>query len=97
MERDPARPRVRQNGLALIGLQEVWHGAPVAVPGGLAALSVVLLAAVAIARSRARRHPAGPSPGRTGVEATLRHDDRDPVGSRRERTPVQLRLGSGSS
>jgi hypothetical protein len=30
MERDPARARVRQNGLTLIGLQEVWHGVPVA-------------------------------------------------------------------
>jgi hypothetical protein len=30
MVRDPARSRVRQNGLSLIGLQEVWRGAPVA-------------------------------------------------------------------
>jgi hypothetical protein len=27
---DPDRARVRQNGLALIGFQEVWHGVPVA-------------------------------------------------------------------
>jgi hypothetical protein len=27
---DPARSRVRQNGLSLIGLQEIWRGAPVA-------------------------------------------------------------------
>lgn len=27
---DPARPRVHQNGLTLVGLQEVWHGVPVA-------------------------------------------------------------------
>ncbi|MGH9234782.1 MAG: porin PorA family protein [Acidimicrobiales bacterium] len=30
MVRDPDRARVRQNGLALIGFQEVWQGAPVA-------------------------------------------------------------------
>jgi hypothetical protein len=30
MVRDPARARVRQNGLSLIGLQEVWDGVPVA-------------------------------------------------------------------
>lgn len=30
MASDPARARVRQNGLALVGMQEVWHGAPVA-------------------------------------------------------------------
>ena len=27
---DPARGDIRQNGLALVGMQEVWHGAPVA-------------------------------------------------------------------
>lgn len=30
MVRDPARARVRQNGLGLVGLQEVWDGVPVA-------------------------------------------------------------------
>ena len=30
MVRDPARARVRQNGLSLVGLQEVWDGVPVA-------------------------------------------------------------------
>jgi hypothetical protein len=30
MVRDPARARVRRDGLTLIGMQEVWHGAPVA-------------------------------------------------------------------
>ncbi|HET6950421.1 MAG TPA: hypothetical protein VFI47_08600 [Acidimicrobiales bacterium] len=30
MVRDPARAHMRQNGLELIGLQEIWHGVPVA-------------------------------------------------------------------
>lgn len=67
------------------------------IPGGLAGMSAVLLAAGAIGCWRARRRPMGRSPERTAAGATLPSDGADPVGSHRERGRVQLRPGSGSS